>query len=340
MSEKKIAIGKLPPDLLKKLLQNAPILDDRILSGPGIGIDCAVIKMGEKALAVKTDPITFVSNEIGWYAVQVCANDIVTTGSKPLWYLATVLFPEKDTTQTMVEEIGNQIYKTCAGLGISVIGGHTEVTTGLDRPIVVGTMIGEVECDHLLSPTDSRPGDHVLLTKGVPIETTAIIAREFKGKLLGALSREEIEEAANYLYDPGISVVKDAQIALAAGTVHAMHDPTEGGLAAALWEMSDACGHGIMFDPGKVYIPALAQKVCDVFGIDPLASIASGALLMSVPEDNVNKICKALSGSEIHCVDIGHVVDKSHGLVTADNGKERVYPRPERDEIATLFDST
>ena len=223
MSEKKLAIGKLPPDLLKKLLKSAPILDDRILSGPGIGIDCAVIKMGEKALAVKTDPITFVSNEIGWYAVQVCANDIVTTGSKPLWYLATVLFPEKDTTQTMVEEIGNQIYKTCAGLGISVIGGHTEITTGLDRPIVVGTMIGEVEFDHLLSPTDSKPGDHILLTKGVPIEATAIIAHEFKDRLSGTLSLEEIKEAANYLYEPGISVVKDAQIALAAGdcTCHA-----------------------------------------------------------------------------------------------------------------------
>ena len=339
MSEKNIAIGKLPPELLKKLLQQAPILDDRILSGPGIGIDCAVIKMGEKALAVKTDPITFVSDEIGWYAVQVCANDIVTTGSKPLWYLATVLLPEKSTTQTMVEEIGNQIYETCAGLGISVIGGHTEVTTGLDRPIVVGTMIGEVEYDHLLSPADSNPGDHVLLTKGVPIETTAIIAREFKDRLLGTLNQEEIEVAARYLYDPGISVIKDAQIALDAGVVHAMHDPTEGGLAAALWEMSDACGHGIVFDPDSVYIPELARKVCDVFGIDPLASIASGALLMSVPDDNLDQICTALSESGIHCADIGRVVDENHGLVTIVNGKEKVYPRPERDEIATLFDS-
>jgi len=338
MNKNYLSIGKLPPEMLQKVLKKVPLLDDRILSGPGIGIDCAVINYGEKALAVKTDPITFVSNEIGWYAVQICANDIVTTGAKPLWYLATVLFPERNTTEELVNEIAAQIYDTCKKLGISVIGGHTEVTSGLDRPIVVGTMMGEVDHEQLLSPANTKPGDHILLTKGVPIEATAILAREFKEKLMGVLNEKELDQAAEFLYHPGISVVKDAQLAVSAGQVHGMHDPTEGGLAAAIWEMADACGYGIEFFPKKVYVPDLSKRICQVFKIDPLASIASGALLLSVPEDQVNIICRALEGAGIRCSDIGTVRKDISGVVVDDGQKKNFYPRPTRDDIATLFD--
>jgi len=338
MKTDRLAVGKLPPDLLKEVLKKAPLLDDRILSGPGIGIDCAVIEFGQKTLALKTDPITFVSDEIGWYAVQVCANDIVTTGAKPLWYLATVLFPEIETTEDLVKDVAEQLYQACERLGISVIGGHTEVTSGLDRPIVVGTMIGEVDSRELISPNNTVPGDHILLTKGVPIEATAILAREFSEKLGSKLNSAELLEAQNYLYNPGISVVKDAQVAVQTGEVHAMHDPTEGGLAAALWEISDACGYGICFDPQTVYIPDISRKICEIFSIDPLASIASGALLLAVPENSVTSICKGLSDEEILCTDIGVVNAQDDGLVVIKNGVKIPYPRPIRDEIATLFD--
>src|SRR5512135_300928 len=140
-----LPLGKLPVELLARLLSQAPIKDPRVLYGPGIGLDCAVVDLGERVLVFKSDPITFASDDLGWYAVQINANDVATTGATPRWMLATLLLPENETTQERVEAIFNQIYNAAAALGISVVGGHTEITFDLHRPILVGTLIGEVD---------------------------------------------------------------------------------------------------------------------------------------------------------------------------------------------------
>src|SRR5512141_40767 len=106
-----LPLGKLPPDFLARLLAGAPIKDSRVLYGPGIGLDCAVIDLGERMLVFKSDPITFATDDIGWYAVQVNANDIATTGAAPRWMLATLLLPENATSQASVETIFSQIYQ-------------------------------------------------------------------------------------------------------------------------------------------------------------------------------------------------------------------------------------
>ena len=338
MQDETLPIGKLSPELLKKILARAPILDKRVLSGPGIGIDCAIIDLGDKLIALKTDPITFAIDEIGWYVVQVCANDIVTTGALPRWFLATTLLPEKSTTVNLVNKISDQIYNTCASIDISVVGGHTEITVGLDRPILIGTMIGEVERDRLIMPGNAKPGDRILLTKTIPIEATAIMAREFPMRLGDRLNQLEIEEAANYLYSPGISVLNDAKLAVQAGTVHAMHDTTEGGLAAALWEMSEASGYGILFNPEKVQITDISRKVCNYFGLDPLSTIASGSLIMAVPSQDADAICHTLKNEKIACADIGSVQKEQTGVYFDQNGVLELYPRPLRDEIVKLFE--
>ncbi|MFL7867320.1 MAG: AIR synthase family protein, partial [Anaerolineales bacterium] len=244
-----LPLGKLPPELLAKLLKEAPNFDQRLMVGPGIGLDCAVVALDETCLVFKSDPITFATDEIGWYAVQVNANDIATTGAKARWFLVTVLLPEDKVTSEDTEKISRQIYEACASLEISVIGGHTEITYGLERPIIAGTMIGEVPRQDLITPKGASPGDQILLTKGIPIEGTAILAREFVQQLEEQYTRKEIQQARAYLYDPGISVVRDAHLAIQAGKVSAMHDPTEGGLSGALWELAEACGHRLVIDP-------------------------------------------------------------------------------------------
>ena len=289
-----LPLGKLPPDLLARILEKAPVNDPRLILGPGIGLDCAVLELGDTCLVFKSDPITFASAEIGWYAVQVNANDIATTGAVPRWFMVTTLLPEGNTTPEMVESISEQVFAACRALGISVIGGHTEITHGLDRPIIAGTMIGEVQRDKLITPQGASPGDRILLTKGVPIEGTAILGREFSSQLRSVLSADEIQTAADYLYTPGISVVRDAQVAVGAGVVTAMHDPTEGGLAGALWEMAEACGHSFSIDPEAVIIPPIALKICRALEIDPLWTIASGALLLTAPKRYAPAICAAL----------------------------------------------
>jgi hydrogenase maturation factor len=331
-----LPLGKLPPDLLAHLLSQAPIKDPRVLYGPGIGLDCAVIDLGERVLVFKSDPITFATDDIGWYAVQINSNDIATTGASPRWMLATLLLPENATTQTNVEAIFNQVYQAAAALGISVVGGHTEITYDLHRPILVGTLIGEVDREHLITPDSIEEGDCLLLTKGAPIEGTALLAREFPERLRTVLTPEELEQAQQYLYSPGISVVRDAQIAVRAGRVHAMHDPTEGGLAGAIWELAQASQRHLEIDPGAILVPELSQKICAAFGIDPLATIASGALLMAVHHQDTAAIQAALQAQGIASCQFGKVTSGPTGVWQTDGA---VFPRPLRDDIARVYEA-
>jgi len=333
-----LPVGKLPPDLLRRLLAQAPAGDARVLLGPGVGMDCAVIDYGETLLVYKSDPITFATDEIGWYAVQVNANDIATTGAVPRWMLATLLLPEGETTQEMVEKIGHQIFDACRGIGVTLVGGHTEITSGLRRPVLVGTLIGEVERHRLVTPRGAQPGDRVLLTKGVPIEAAALLAREFPEMLRSALSEAEIGQARDFLYHPGISVLRDAQVATRSGKVTAMHDPTEGGLAGALWELAEASQHSLSFDPQTVPVLPLARRICTILGIDPLAAIASGALLLTAPVDQAPKIRRALEAEGIGCSEIGGVEIGPPVVWRLTPAGREIFIRPERDEIASLFE--
>ena len=338
-SSSNLPIGKLPPELLARLLASAPVQDERLLLGPGVGLDCAVIDLGSTLLVFKSDPITFATDEIGWYAVQVNANDIATTGASPTWFLMTLLLPAGSTSAGLVEQISQQVFEACQVIGVTVIGGHTEITQGLSRPIVVGTLIGEVDRDQLITPRGAQPGDRILLTKGVPVEATSILAREFPDRLNGYLSPEELAQARDYLYDPGISVLQDARIATQAGRVTAMHDPTEGGLSSALWELAEACGHSISFDPLLVPVSHLSQRICQVFELDPLCAIASGALLLTTPLEDVNPICQALEQGGIHCAEIGSVECGPAEVWRITAAGRELLPRPDRDEIARVFDS-
>lgn len=333
-----LPLGKLPPELLDRLIARVPTRDPRVVLGPGVGLDCAVLEAGPSLLVLKTEPITFVTDAIGWYALQIAANDIATTGAVPRWYLATLLLPERRTTPALVDEITAQVRAACEELNVIVIGGHTEITHGLDRPIMVGTLIGEVDREKLVTPRGARAGDLVLLTKGVPVEATAILAREFPARLAEEFTPDEIAQAQAYLYTPGMSVLRDAQIALAGGRVTAMHDPTEGGLAAALWEMAQASHATFCFDPSAVLVPQLAMRICQFFGLDPLATIASGALLFTTAPESAQDICTALETSGIACMQIGYVEAGPAAVYSVGAQGRAPLPRPTRDEITRVYE--
>jgi len=339
MNEKILPLGKLPAPLLARLLARAPVDDPRIVVGPGIGLDCAVVEPGDTLLVCKADPITFVSDEVSRYLVQVNANDVATTGATPCWLLVTLLLPEHRTTAESAERLLEEVYAACRIQGISVIGGHTEITHGVDRPLAVGALLGTVKRDALITPKGAKPGDRLLLTKSVPIEGTSILARECAGRLRTVLTEEELITAQNFLSDPGISVVRDARIAVGAGTVTAMHDPTEGGLNAALWELAEASGRSLHVDLARVPVAPVPAKICAVFGIDPLETIASGALLITAPAGDAPRIRQALAAAGIPCHEIGEVRDGPPAVYRrTENGEERLA-WPERDGVARVFES-
>lgn len=331
----KYPLGKLPPEHLAALLARYPIADPRVIVGPRPGEDAAILDAGaEQYLVAKMDPITFATDEIGWYAVNVNANDIATTGGVPQWFMATLLLPGGQADAAMVDTIFEQMHAACDALGVALVGGHTEITYGIDRPIVAGMMLGQVEKDRLVSTGDAQPGDVLLLTKGYPIEATAIIAREKHDRLEDRFSHEFVETCANFLHEPGISVVRDARVALGAGRVHAMHDPTEGGIATGLWEMADASERRLVVEPSAALLEE-GRVLCEATGLDPLGAIASGAMLMAVHPGDADAIAAALRASGIPAYDIGRVEEGPGGVVTEEG---EPFARPTRDEIARLFE--
>jgi hydrogenase expression/formation protein HypE len=334
----RLPIGKLPPKLLNGLLQRHTPTDPRVLLGPGIGLDCAVLDFDDILLVVKSDPITFTEEEIGWYAVHVNANDIVTTGASPRWFLATLLLPEERADSTMATDIFDQIGDACKSIDAQLIGGHTEITAGLDRPIVVGTMLGEVERERLITPQGARPGDLLLLTKGVPIEATSILAREFADRLT-RLPAEVLTSAREFLHKPGISVVPEALAAARTGSVTAMHDPTEGGLASGLWELAEAANVRLVVDKGSIFVPPESSMICETLVVDPLESIASGALLLSIKSKGLETVCEAIEDQGMRVSVIGQVM-QGNGVAMRIGGVERSLRWPSRDALARLFDET
>jgi hydrogenase expression/formation protein HypE len=333
-----IPIGKLPPDHLARLLAEHARPDPRLIVGARVGEDAAVIDMGDRYLVVKTDPITFATEEIGWYVVNVNANDVACTGGSPRWFLATLLLPEGKTDAALVDTIFAQMAEACARLDVTLVGGHTEITYGLDRPIVVGQMVGEVAPDRFVATEGTRPGDDIILTKGVAVEATAIIAREKADELRGTFDAEYLRRCQGFLHDPGISVVLDAQIAQAAGTVHAMHDPTEGGLATGLWEMAVAAGVGLEIDEASIPILPETAALCAQFDLDPLGVIASGALLIACPSSETETILAGLGSEGISAAPVGRVVERGQACTLRGPNSKRPLPTFARDEIARLFE--
>ena len=333
-----LPIGKLPSDLLERLLARYASDDKRVVLGSRVGEDAAVIDMGDRYLVAKTDPITFATEDIGWYAVNVNANDVACCGATPRWFLATVLLPPGCSAER-VEKIFDQIATACRGLGVSLCGGHTEITYGLERPIVVGQMLGEVAPEAMITTGGAMPGDDLILTKGIALEGTAIIASECAAELAGIMTPEAITDCGELLVNPGISVVRDAQIALQAGEIHALHDPTEGGLATGLHELAQASGTGLSIDVGAVPLLPQCDRICAHLKLDPLGLIASGALLIAAERGSTRDIVHALSEAGINAVRFGKVVDAGKGrLVTQRDGSTSELPVFSRDEITRLFE--
>ena len=329
--------GKLPMELLSRLLSEIDVRDPRVVLGARAGEDAALIDMGDRYLVTKTDPITFATDLIGWYLVQVNSNDLVAMGATPKWLMATLLLPE-GTTEEQTAAIFEQLLEACDSLGITLIGGHTEITYDLPRPIAMGALLGEVAKDRVVLSSGAQVGDSILLTQGIAIEGTSILAREAEDALVaGGVSQEIIERAKAFLFTPGISVARAAAIACDSVTVHAMHDPTEGGVATALMELATAADVGLTVDAERFPVLPECQAICDALSLDPLGLIASGSLLATLPPSEAERLVIALGQEGISASIIGRITPKEEGLRLASDGMERPLPTFVRDELARFF---
>jgi hydrogenase expression/formation protein HypE len=338
MTEHLLPVGKLDAEILRCLLADMPG-DPSVIVGPGVGCDVAVLDTGAgDLLLAKTDPVTFATDAIGYYVVNVNANDIATSGGRPRWFLATALLPENSATEQMAADIFAQIADACSDLGVVAVGGHTEITWGLDRPIVVGQMLGQVARDRLVRPQRLQTGNAIIVTKLAPLEGTALIAREQPDRMRQVgFSEDDIQRCAAMLFHPGISVLPEAQVAVGAGRVTAMHDPTEGGIATGLWEMAEAAAVGLEIHHDAIPLLPEARRMCKALNLDPLGLIASGSLLIGCAADDAEAIIGALHAADIEAAVIGQATGKSAEVRLVTGAKSRPMPRYDQDELTRIL---
>lgn len=316
-------IGKLPMDVLKRTVFRWTGRTRRdVILGPALGEDAAVLSVrGVGRIVVACDPVTGSENRVGWLSVHVNANDVAVCGAMPAWFSSCILIPSGG--ESIFEAIVKQIHRAAMELGVSVITGHSEVTDVIDRPIVVGTMIGKLVHGRYYSTKDARPGDKILMTKTAAIEGTAILATDLADILRPKVEKSLLDRAAR-LYK-SISVVKDAMKVASSGVASAMHDPTEGGVIGGLYELAEASGTGFLVDERRILVAEETRKVCEAIGCDPLRLISSGALLATV-RGKYESLLRSLRRAGIKTAIIGEVTKRRGGrkLLRRDGTEEDI----------------
>jgi hydrogenase expression/formation protein HypE len=332
----KLPPGKIPVDILKEVVfKNLGAERKEVILGPSAGIDGAVLDLGDKSLVVSMDPITGAVERIGWLAVNVNANDVATFGVAPAFLFSCMMLPE-NAERKLVETISSQMSAAAKELGVAIVGGHCESTPGLANPIVVGCILGLTEKGRYVTAGGAKPGDKLILTKSAGIEGTAILATDREKELGKTLSAAVLEEAKTFWNQ--ISVVKDALTACKTGGVHAMHDPTEGGVAGGIHEMADASNVGVKVTEEEITVQPETAKICSHFQIDPLQLIGSGALLISAEAKNASQIVSNLKREQVQASVIGEFTENAEQRVLMlKGGGEKALPRPLSDHLWTAL---
>ncbi|MDR2156648.1 MAG: AIR synthase family protein [Clostridiales Family XIII bacterium] len=346
----KMKIGKLDNALLRKIvIDKIGYRRSEVITGPGIGEDCAVIDFGAYECILSTDPITAAGDRIGSLAVHVSCNDIASNGVEPLGVMLTVLLPP-DTTEQEIETIMAQAAETAKQLGVEIIGGHTEITDAVTKPIVSSTAVGRgvaksgfAESDAISgaggggraqSGTRIRPGDRILVTKKLAMEGTGIIASDHAETLAGVLTAEELRHAVSML--DRISVVKEGVLAGSIGTT-GMHDVTEGGVLGAVWELCRLADAGAEIWREAIPLDPVTVKICGHFGLDPLRLISSGSMLIVAHPKEGGDILQALRAAGTEVTEIGLVKEREEGLRLVSGAIRLPIEAPQSDEIYKMI---
>lgn len=300
-------VGKIPPKLMEKIVYaNLGALDPKVLVGPAIGEDAAIIDLNDgRVLVVHSDAITGASEILGWLAVNIVANDIAVRGAKPRWFLMSLFLPES-SPENLLEEIMTQVGRAAKDLGMMVIGGHSETTSGLDRPIVGTTAMGIAEKSKVVTTSGARAGDYLIMTKTAAIEGTAILCTDFADILMErGVDRNLLKRGSGFLAN--VSVMKEALALAEEGLATAMHDPTEGGLLGGVAELAYASRKTIELWADKAPIAEETKIVADALGLDALRLISSGSLIASIPPGKVDRAISILHEIGVKSSVIGRV---------------------------------
>ncbi len=331
MSDEVLEVGKLPAALLAEVLVTGRPVPPELLLPPRVGEDAGVVAVQRGALIAASDPVTLTGQDVGAHAVLVNANDIAVMGARPRWFTATVLLPPGITADE-VRALYRRMHEALAELDAVLVGGHVEITDAVRRTVVSGHMMGLRQDGNFASTADLKPGHVVVQIGPAPVEGAAVLAAEARAQLEGKVTAAMLEEAEGALTDPGISVVDAALRATKLGAT-AMHDPTEGGLSAGLYEMAETAGVGLTVEANAVLWYEPGRVLAEALGIDPWGLLASGALLAAFPADTAAEALATLAAEGFTCAPIARA-DAGSGVSFEGGG---AVPRFSRDEMIRVF---
>ncbi len=326
-------IGKLDPDTLGRVLDRTGASSADLLTGAAYGEDAAAIDLGDgETLVVSSDPISLAADRAGTLGVYVACNDVAASGADPE-FLTNVIFLPEENNETLTT-LTDQLDAAADALGVTIVGGHTEYVSALDRPLLSLTAFGRT--DHHVPTGGAQPGDRLLLTKGAAIEGTGILATDFVDAAREAgIEQATLNRATDFFEE--ISVHPEAERLRSAAT--AMHDPTEGGVVTGCVELAAASGVDLVVERESIPIRPETAAICAAMGVDPLRIFGSGALLATVPPSAVDPTLDALAEADIDAAVIGETQasssDSNGGALVLDG--ERITTAP-TDQLYPLWE--
>jgi hydrogenase maturation factor len=337
-------IGKISPEIFSELI--FPRLGARsecILVGPQHGVDVGIVEIGDKAVALTTDPV-FIVPEYGWeraawFAIHILASDAVTSGLKPCFMAIDLNLP-MEMTKGELDIVWDTMHRECEKLGISIVCGHTARYENCHYPMVGGaTVLSVGEKDEYVTPKMAKAGDKIIITKGPAIEATGIFATMFPRLMEKEFGLGFSQRAQEIFYK--MSVVEDAMTAVSVGVrdagITAMHDATECGIWGGLYEIAQAADLGARVVREKIVVEDCVREICQYFGIDPYAAISEGTLIITCREYKAQEVVKELTQKGIAASIVGELIDQGHGMILVEGGSERKLEHPRVDPFWNAF---
>ena len=320
--------GKIPESVLKRsVLRQLHNRRDEVLLGAGVGEDCAALTLeADEVFVMSTDPITGTGKEMGSLAVITTANDLASSGAEPVGVMLTILLPE-ESEEALLKEIMRDAEATCEKFHMQILGGHTEVSAAVNRPVISVSGVGKVKKDAMIKTGGARPGMDIVVSKWIGIEGTVILAKERERELRGRYATTFIDRSKDL--DAYISVLSEAAVAARSG-VSAMHDITEGGIFGALWEMAEASGVGLEIDLKKSPVRQETIEICEFFGLNPYELISGGSMLMAAEDGN--QLVHELEKAGIPAAVIGKAM-AGNDRVLRNEEERRFLEPPKPDEL-------
>ncbi|MGQ4892437.1 MAG: AIR synthase family protein [Candidatus Njordarchaeia archaeon] len=331
--------GKVPSEILKELFNKLKASNKRIVIGPKIGYDSAVIDIGEKYLVISNDPSGFLPESIpveyfAFGAVHWAASDVAVFGAEPRWMIYTIIFPVGIDSDFVKKAIG-EIEREASKINISIIGGHSGVYKLVKTTLASSTVFGEVDKKYLVTPSNIKDGDFILMTKELGLEIAVALAYEKEDELTKLIGEKEVRSIKKRFRE--LSTVKEALILSRSKFAHAMHDVTEGGLVTALNEMADNSNIGFTIEEATLSSSPTCRRIMEYFSINPLSVSSTGSLLAAVPPELVDEAISILGREGIPARVIGRF-HKGGKFYILENGRKTNFSMITRDHYASMFE--